>query len=184
MSSKKVVDATFIERLLRLISEQAKGKPSVFAKKAGIPHSTFFGYVNGRMPAPEHLVRIRDTFGVNINWLLTGAGEPYSPEEEGTAGEPISLYGTVEEQIDSGELLQARHGEEIDELGRLLDLARKVLSSGNRQAADALERNIRYFAHAIEVEGRLSSLEDKVGSLEGHLKRKGIMGGSQESEAI
>ncbi len=46
------------------------------------------------------------------------------------------------------------------------------------------ERNIRYFAHAIEVEGRLSSLEDKVGSLEGHLKRKGIMGGSQESEAI
>lgn len=44
----------------------------------------------------------------------------------------------------------------------LLDSARKVLSSGNQMAAEALEKNIRYFAHAIEIENRLVRLEEEV----------------------
>jgi hypothetical protein len=180
MSSEKVANAEFINRLLRLIAEKAKGKPSVFAKKAGIPHSTFYGYVDGRLPVSEHLVRIRDTFGVNINWLLTGQGEPYS-QEKGEASEPAHLYGLPEEQIQGADL----SGAEQAELEGILDLARQVLTSSNRQAADALERNIRYFAHAIKVEGRLSDLEEKVDHLEAFLKKKGIlMGGSTEDWAI
>ncbi len=77
MSKSKVVNATFAARLLRLIEEKAKGQPSVFAKNAGIPHGTFYGYLEGRLPIAEHLCRICDTYGVNLNWLLLGKGGPY-----------------------------------------------------------------------------------------------------------
>ena len=181
MSTEKVVNPTFVERLLRLIFEQAKGKWTIFAKKAGIPHPTFYPYLDGRLPNGENLVRIRDTFGVNINWLLTGQGEPYSTDEPGKVAEPAHLYGLPEDRIEGDGLPDAEQAE----LEGILDLAKQVLTSSNRQAADALERNIRYFAHAIKVEGRLSDLEEKVKGLETYLKKKGIiMGGCPEDWAI
>jgi hypothetical protein len=181
LSTEKVANPTFVDRLLRLISEQAKGKWTIFAKKAGIPHPTFYAYVEGRLPNADNLIRIRDTFGVNINWLLTGQGDPYTPEEFGKVAEPAHLYGVPEDQIEGAGL----SGAEQAELEAVLELAKQVLTSNNRQAADALERNIRYFAHAIKVEGRLSDLEEKVSGLETYLKKKGIlMGGSPEDWAI
>jgi hypothetical protein len=47
-------------------------------------------------------------------------------------------------------------------VAELLENARKVLNSGNPVAFDALERNIRYFAHAVEVEKRLSAMESRL----------------------
>lgn len=180
MSSEKVVNSTFVDRLLRLISEKAKGQPSTFARLAGIPHGTFYGYINGRLPAAEHLVRIRDTFGANINWLLTGDGEPYSAEEPGKLAEPGHLYGAPEERVEGEDLSNAAKAELAD----LLNLARKVLTSGNRQAAEALELNIRYLARAIEMEERLAKLEGRFHELMDLLKNKGIVRGTPEDEAI
>ena len=34
-----------------------------------------------RMPHPDHLLRIHDVFGVDLNWLLTGEGEPLFEEK-------------------------------------------------------------------------------------------------------
>lgn len=65
------------DRLLILVNELTDGKPAVFAKKVGIPHSTFHNYIKGRKPHSDHLIRIRDTFRVNIDWLLTGKGNKY-----------------------------------------------------------------------------------------------------------
>lgn len=172
MSTKKVASTAISERLLRLISEKAKGKPSAFAKKAGIPHGTLYGYIEGRMPASEHLIRIRDTFGVNLNWLLTGEGDPYLHEAERQVTEPDHPYNLPEEIIDSGIV---ESGEKLggrDRLGELLGLAVRVLASGNQQAADALEKNIRYFAHAIEQERRLARVEDRLAALEDILRKK------------
>jgi len=45
------------------------------------------------------------------------------------------------------------------EVAELLEGARKVLTSGNPVAFDALERNIRYFSHAIDVEKRMQGME-------------------------
>jgi len=86
-----------VERLWELIREHANGKPTVFAKKAEIPHSTFHAYINGRSPHTEHLVRIRDTFRVNLDWLLTGEGgkcikeEPESPIDMGLLEDTIEV---------------------------------------------------------------------------------------------
>lgn len=40
--------------------------------------------------------------------------------------------------------------------------ARRVLTSGNPIAFDALERNIRYFDHAIEAERRADATEREI----------------------
>lgn len=67
----------FVKRLNYLIDREAEGKYSVFAKKCGIPHATFYKYTKGRMPHMEHLVRIKRTLNIDLNWLLIGQGEPY-----------------------------------------------------------------------------------------------------------
>lgn len=142
---------TFIERLKKLIADNTEGaKSTVFAKRAEIPGGTFANYLKGRLPQAEQLIRIRETYGVNIDWLLTGEGEPY-------------LKGNR----DSGQT------KDVDpELTDLLAQAEKVLTSGNRQAVEALERNIRYFAHAIDVERRLGVLEGRIEAIEKSMKGK------------
>jgi hypothetical protein len=69
---------------------------------------------------------------VNLHWFVTG-----------------------EAPLETGSL-------ELDpdpEIADLLAGARNVLTSGNPVAFDALERNIRYFSHAIEVEKRMQGVE-------------------------
>lgn len=63
-----------VERFLELVNDFADGKKTVFAKKAGIPQGTFYGYLKGGAPHADHLVRIREAFGVSIDWILTGSG--------------------------------------------------------------------------------------------------------------
>jgi len=135
-----------------LINELADGKLTKFAEKAGIPASTFHGYLKGRAPHPDHLIRILEHYKVSINWLLTGKG-------------PIYIYGEEKEAAP----------EPDPEIADLIEGARRVLKSGNAVAFDALERNIRYFDFAIqqerdmieqkkklsEVEKRLAALEEK-----------------------
>lgn len=65
------------DRIREIMAEFTGGKPTVFAKKAGIPPSTFSGYLDGRVPHADHLVRIRETYGISIDWLLIGKGHKY-----------------------------------------------------------------------------------------------------------
>lgn len=67
----------YVERLKRIVQEKAAGRYTVFAKNAGIAASTFQNYMNGRLPHPEHLIRINGIYNINMNWLLTGEGEMY-----------------------------------------------------------------------------------------------------------
>lgn len=52
--------------------------------------------------------------------------------------------------------------DEDPEIAELLEGARRVLKSGNPVAFDALERNIRYFDHAVATEKRLEAVEEKL----------------------
>ncbi|MHC1726539.1 MAG: hypothetical protein AB9866_11095 [Syntrophobacteraceae bacterium] len=166
MSTKKVAPTAIVERLFRLIKDKAAGKPSVFGKMAGIPHGTLYGYIEGRTPHSDHLYRIRDTFGVSIDWLLSGEGEPYLEAPFGQVDEPKHIYNLPEpDQVEIGERAPS-------DLEELVGLARKVLSSDNDQASEALAKNIRYFAHAIEVERRLETVEARLGQIEELLKKK------------
>ncbi|SCY46385.1 hypothetical protein SAMN05216233_109212 [Desulfoluna spongiiphila] len=67
-------------RLTEVINIKCDGKSTVFAKKAGIPVATFHNYMKGRTPSAEAMFHVRETFGVNINWLLSGEGEMFDTE--------------------------------------------------------------------------------------------------------
>lgn len=69
-------DYGFHERVTQLVA----GKPFEWAKKAGIPSSTWSRIWNERkIPTAPHLIKISRQAGVSIDWLLTG-DEFFSPE--------------------------------------------------------------------------------------------------------
>jgi len=68
----------------------------------------------------------------------------------------VSIYNKGKELLD----------EVSEEILELLEGAKKVLTSGNRVAFEALERNIRYFSHAVDAEKRLNESDDRTKRLE------------------
>lgn len=74
------------ERLLWLVEMYAKGKAAPFAKKAKIPGGTFHNYIKGRSPSVEHMISIHETYGISIDWLLTGEGDPYAGKSTARSG--------------------------------------------------------------------------------------------------
>lgn len=80
--------STFFDRIKFLVEQLGFGKHTVFAKKCGIPPSTFQSYINGTsLPKFEHLEKIASVYRINLNWLLLGEGEPFI-SERGEAGKP------------------------------------------------------------------------------------------------
>ena len=69
---------TLKQRLKYLVELLSRGKHTVFAKHCGIPPSSFQAYINGeRVPSTVHLMKIIAVYGINLNWLLVGKGEPF-----------------------------------------------------------------------------------------------------------
>lgn len=148
------MNTDFIERLQKLIDDNAAGKPALFATKAGIAPGTFHAYTKGRLPQGEQLIRIHKTYRVNIDWLLTGKGEPYlrdvpaqepGREENNRAGEPVTQQPDFR-------------------ISDALTMTAEVLESGTSYAT-ALYLNIQHFHRAISAEKRIEQLELEVSSL-------------------
>lgn len=90
-------NADFVERLGRTFDGATM---AVVARRLGIPHATVRNYFKeGRLPAPEVLMKIASETGVSLNWLLLGSGE---------------MYATDTAPIDLGRFLEAKLGEMID----------------------------------------------------------------------
>ena len=87
-------NAEFAKRLLELVNDVSGGKTTVFARKAGISPGTFAAYVKGRLPDGERLLRICETYSVNLNWLLTGVGDKYI-DNGGPDDKPPPVGGKV-----------------------------------------------------------------------------------------
>jgi phage repressor protein C with HTH and peptisase S24 domain len=53
-----------------------------FSRKTGVPYPTLLHYLNGtRSPTQENLQKIAIQTQCNLNWLLTGEGEPFIKKE-------------------------------------------------------------------------------------------------------
>lgn len=86
----------FVERLKHAFEGATM---AVVAKRLGIPHATVRNYYNGRLPAPEVLIKIASSTGVSLNWLLLGRGEMFAGET-GPVGLGRFLQLKIEEIID------------------------------------------------------------------------------------
>lgn len=107
---------------------------------AGCSQGALSGLENDKAkPAAETIANLLRHTDIDIRWLLTGEGAIYisSSGEGGPTGEDPEII-------------------------ELLEGAKRVLKSGNPIAFDALERNIRYFDHAVAVEERLRETEAKM----------------------
>src|SRR6478672_11753467 len=91
-----VVNSGFIDRLRAAFGDASM---AVVARRLGIPHATVRNYYQGRLPAPEVLMKIAAETGISLNWLLMGTGEMYAGEAKG---------------LDIGKLLEAKIAELID----------------------------------------------------------------------
>lgn len=60
-----------------------KTTKSAFAQKADLRVQTFQNYINGRDPSAESLRKLHDTYGVDLNWLVTGEGKPFVQQSMG-----------------------------------------------------------------------------------------------------
>lgn len=82
---------TFQKRLNFLIEKFANGKPTVFAKKCGIPPGTFHPYLEkGTIPETKQLMKIASVYRINLNWLLLGEGEAFKEEKMTEPETPLS----------------------------------------------------------------------------------------------
>jgi hypothetical protein len=93
---------TIKERLKYAVELISEGKHTVFAKICGIPPGSFQAYINGeRVPPSEHLMKLVTVYGINLNWLLVGKGEPFIGErtqgEEGAGrGKAVTIDPVVQ----------------------------------------------------------------------------------------
>lgn len=86
------MNSEFIERLHRTFDNASMAE---VARRLKIPHATVRNYYQGRLPAPEVLIKIANETGVSLNWLLTGKGDIYA-----SLRPPIGLGRIIEEKIE------------------------------------------------------------------------------------
>ncbi len=65
------------------------------ARRINAPHATVRNYFQGRMPAPEVLIKIANETNVSLNWLLIGKGEMFAP-----GSVPIDIGKAIDERIE------------------------------------------------------------------------------------
>lgn len=76
--SEVTLNKDFVLRLDRTFEYEMM---SDVARRLGIPHATVRNYYQGRLPAPEVLIKIANVTNVSLNWLLTGKGEMYGNQK-------------------------------------------------------------------------------------------------------
>ena len=82
------------EFILRLRKAFDNASMAVVARRLGIPHATVRNYYQGRLPAPEVLIKIATETGVSLNWLLIGTGDMYAGQTP-----PVGLGKFIEAKI-------------------------------------------------------------------------------------
>ena len=105
----------FTERLKAAFNNATMAE---IARRLDVPHATIRNYFQGRMPAPEVLIKIANETNVSLNWLLAGTGDMYVRGRE-----PLELGDLIDRRIE--ELIDRRLGvaptPEVQNLGSIDD---------------------------------------------------------------
>ncbi|HEJ7192086.1 S24 family peptidase [Serratia marcescens] len=90
----------FTERLNLIVGSET-GRS--FARKAGIPYSTFHKYQAGTtQPTLDNLILLANAAGVSVEWLATGKGDNQAPSEQTEFLEEFALIPGYNVQVSTG----------------------------------------------------------------------------------
>lgn len=171
-----------IKRIRNLLSRED------FGKRIGVSKTTIQNYETKDMvPKGKVIQKIVEEFGVSVEWLLTGAGEPWPS----AGGDGLYVAGKREEKVIDGarfriqhvtpesviETADQRRGEVRDSgvssFGKASDSLREIYDKADPVIRIALEANLEAFKLASKMisdyrmmEERVSNLEDKVAELQ------------------
>jgi transcriptional regulator with XRE-family HTH domain len=100
----------FTERLKSAFNFESMAE---IARRLDVPHATIRNYFQGRLPAPDVLIKIANETNVSLNWLLAGKGEMH------LSGEKADIGRLIDERIDMliERKLAARVTEDVQNLG-------------------------------------------------------------------
>ena len=160
------------ERILRIRIKTGLSQKD-FAEVLGVhARSVQRWEIRDAYPGGEILKEMCVKFHANINWLLTGEGEPYAKESEPDIVEEFTPYkrgGLLE--VNS---VRERKVEYVSQpakespgfkISEALAMAARVLESGT-SFSGVLYVNIEHFHRAIQVQGRIDALEESQRRLE------------------
>jgi len=164
----------FKTRLESVIADKCRGVKSEFARQIGIHVTAIDKWNFHRIPSGETLQRIHNTFGVSIDWLLFGRGNPYMDD-----GEELMGLESVSEAPDNIR----------SSLSKSVNLLANVLTSGNQMYIQVVLSVLSAFSSAIthtkqqtkrleQLESDYEELKKRMGALEGGVstKKKGAAG--------
>ena len=129
--------------------------------------------VVGRLLEKKGLAQIKEAAGI----LGISPADLSNRKKRGTLL-PLLIDWAINKRVNlhwfiTGERVFDSKSTDLDpdpEIAELLEGARKVLTSGNPIAFNALEQNIRYFSHAIDVEKRMRGMENDVSEMKRYIE--------------
>ncbi len=154
----------FLQRLESKINHMTKAD---FAKKIGVHVSTISLWRDDKLPKGETLKRISKEFGISVDWLLTGGGEPYLTDQTGREGVSV-LSSTLKEVSGRGFQSSASHQASI---AQSIEMLMKIMGSNNQKLIRAIVSNLDAFSEAVDQKDRLVALEEKVDTLMADVSR-------------
>jgi len=131
---------TLKNRIKYIILTHCKGSNTVFADRINISTSTIQSWDDQHLPKGDTLQRIHKEFNVDINWLLTGEGEPYIKKDR----EEILMPGMIAESL-------AEYEERAPVLGQAVDMLATIFGSGNQVFAQAVMSSLRASSDALNI---------------------------------
>ena len=139
-----------IERMKRAANLK---NDSRVARTLGVTPQAISNYKKrGAIPA-DLILRFADLYGLSVDWLVTGEGEPYRPGYEGkvippmSAAEGMAPYGGYGKGLKGLADFAALAPEEIIYVGKLI----KVMREGDKSAVSVIKWSVDAFLKAIDA---------------------------------
>lgn len=132
--------------------KQIRNNKGLTQKAFAKPLSTSSGYISEveqgkKSPGSDFLLMLSRVWGVSIDWLLTGKGNPYIIDNSGET--------EADNSMDDAD----------PEVSELMAMTREIIES-NTNYAHSLTANIRSFHQAMTAEYRYHDLEKRLSQLE------------------
>ena len=142
------INESISARITELVQEHSQAG---VARAGGVNESSVFHYQRGRRVPADFCVKLSETLGVNLNWLLTGTGSPQAGEttlQADAVGESmermVRVLGALETEAE-GTLKgapSARRFEKLNELLKTWNQTQESLNASLLPVADRLGKSM------------------------------------------